>query len=93
MGLPVDHMPTGGIPCVLPVAFRHWLPFPGLGTMPNNHLLQCHYYLSCSCTEQVRKLIVAVLQLLWTFISHPAHLYSACQPWDSSYLVTFPIYH
>ena len=33
--LPVDHMPTGGIPCVLPVAFRHWHPFPGLGTMPN----------------------------------------------------------
>ena len=34
-GSPVDHMPTGGIPRVLPVAFRHWLPFPGLGTMPN----------------------------------------------------------
>ena len=31
----MDHMPTGGIPHVLPVAFRHWLPFPGLRMMPN----------------------------------------------------------
>ena len=31
----MDPMPTGGIPRVLPVAFRHWLPFLGLGTMPN----------------------------------------------------------
>ena len=35
MGLPMDHMPTGGMPCVLPVAFHCWLPFLGLRTMPN----------------------------------------------------------
>ena len=35
MSTPVDLMPTGGIPRVLPVTVRHWLPFLGLGTMPN----------------------------------------------------------
>lgn len=35
MGLPMDHMPTRGIPCVQPVEECHWLPFLGLGIMPN----------------------------------------------------------
>ena len=42
MSSPMHHMPTGGISCVLPVAFRHWLPFPGLGTMPNSYD-QCQF--------------------------------------------------
>ena len=34
----MDHMPTRGIPCVLPMAECHWLPFLGLRTMPNTQI-------------------------------------------------------
>lgn len=35
MSSPMDPTPTYGSSHVLPVAFRHWLPFLGLGTLPN----------------------------------------------------------
>ena len=42
MSLPMNHMPTRGIPYVLPVAFCHWHPFLGLETMPNRLIVYPH---------------------------------------------------
>ena len=48
----MDPMPTRGTPCDLPVAFHCWLPFPGLGTMPNT-LVQYFYNKKAWMTGEV----------------------------------------
>ena len=64
----MDHMPTGGIPHALPVAFRHWLPFPGLGTMPNS-ICQCSDLPLCMCFHLMEHCSLSSLPIVYQIIT------------------------